>query len=561
MKMLLILAALAGPAGTDPFTDAVLLLSGASCMEELDGDEIERYRHYHEHPLDINNASPGRLEASGLFSRFQLVSLARYRKEYGDILSFTELSLVSGFDAESAGALRCFVLLSSRRPPGSREKEHIEGELMVRGASRKEYEADGQSDESSFGVKAYAGFGERGEIRLASRTSYNNPSFRLGTVSAAWYGRNVPFKVVAGNFAARFGQGLTQWSGFSLSSLNKVSAFRRNGSGLSATSSFSPDLLGLGGDIAAGPFVISAACSFNGGARPLGNICWTSDRMSAGITASSEKIGADIRAGFKDVGLFAEFSTLWSGGAAALAGAVWTPSYGNRLAFQARCFDPRFKKDYSGLAVCFENHWLDVSVDAAWHFVNRMAQYKAFAEISPSLEYGSLVLHPALRCSTRCRVEYPVPGASGVLSGDSWRTDLRGEIGAEMGRWLVNARYNLLWCRSRAWLWYVEPGYRTDEAGAYLRFTLFKVDSWDDRIYVYERDAPGSFNVPAYYGRGYSISAVASLKFGDRRFRHRADIRGSFISYPWNAAPKPSRLELKVQYTLCFYCRGKNGVR
>ena len=29
---------------------------------------------------------------------------------------------------------------------------------------------------------------------------------------------------------------------------------------------------------------------------------------------------------------------------------------------------------------------------------------------------------------------------------------------------------------------------------------------------VYERDVPGSFNVPAYYGRGYSLALYAGWK-------------------------------------------------
>ena len=45
-----------------------------------------------------------------------------------------------------------------------------------------------------------------------------------------------------------------------------------------------------------------------------------------------------------------------------------------------------------------------------------------------------------------------------------------------------------------------------------MRATVFGIDSWADRIYVYERDVPGSFSVPAYYGRGYALSLYAGWK-------------------------------------------------
>jgi len=35
-----------------------------------------------------------------------------------------------------------------------------------------------------------------------------------------------------------------------------------------------------------------------------------------------------------------------------------------------------------------------------------------------------------------------------------------------------------------------------------LRYALFQTDSYDARIYAYENDVPGSYSIPAYYGRG-----------------------------------------------------------
>lgn len=45
-----------------------------------------------------------------------------------------------------------------------------------------------------------------------------------------------------------------------------------------------------------------------------------------------------------------------------------------------------------------------------------------------------------------------------------------------------------------------------------LRLTFFCTDDWDSRIYCYEGGIPGTFSVPAYYGKGTGLHAVATYK-------------------------------------------------
>jgi len=109
-------------------------------------------------------------------------------------------------------------------------------------------------------------------------------------------------------------------------------------------------------------------------------------------------------------------------------------------------------------------------------------------------------------------------------------------------------------------------------AAMWLRAGLFKVDEWADRIYVYERDAPGTFSTVAYYGRGWEASLVGSLKIrnaladrggesgrvqgsdskrvGRQPVRHSLFLRGSVVMYPWNLSDKPGRWEVKVQWVM-----------
>lgn len=74
------------------------------------------------------------------------------------------------------------------------------------------------------------------------------------------------------------------------------------------------------------------------------------------------------------------------------------------------------------------------------------------------------------------------------------------------------------------------------------RFEMFKVDNWEDRIYVYEREAPGNFNVPSCYGRG----CRASLLLGWRGLY----LRASRTWYPW--IEKAPKTELRLQYSWRF---------
>ena len=109
----------------------------------------------------------------------------------------------------------------------------------------------------------------------------------------------------------------------------------------------------------------------------------------------------------------------------------------------------------------------------------------------------------------------------------------------------ASSRLNLLRCDGTALLGYLEGGYVRSAFTAYLRVGLFRVDDWDDRIYVYERDSPDSFTVPAFYGRGVWSSAVLSWK--PRRWL-RLYLRAALTEYPFmdEQKRKPGRAELKL---------------
>ena len=333
-------------------------------------------------------------------------------------------------------------------------------------------------------VKYAAELGDRAEFRWTSRTTYSEPEFRPGTFSAAYYGRRFLGKIVLGHFSARFGQGLALWSGFSMSGYSSAASFRKNGGGIAVTGSATPELLGVAADWNLGAFALTTAYSFSG-RRIIGNLTWTSRNLTLGATVTESAASVDWRLSLPDVGIFGELCSDYSGRFRGAGGLIWIPEYGRKFALQAR-----------------------------WH---------------------DAVLSPKLRWSGRLRPseEFPL------------RNDLRADLEAQWRGWTAAGRFNALWCENFGWLWYAQAGRRTEHFTLSVRGGIFRIDRWNDRIYVYQQDAPGNFNVPAFYGRGWNLSLYAAVHLGRH---HSIWLRLECVQYPWNLTPKQGRLECRLQY-------------
>jgi len=219
MKAFILLLALAG--GASWFKEVVLVISGATCFEELDSQALEQFEHLRDHPLDINAASGSRLLSCGLFSSFQVASLMDSRKRTGAVLSEEELSLIDGFNASYARAVAHFVVFRSGAPPGQRMKSRVSHDLTVRGSWRGGALTGG----GRYSLEAGDVFG----LNVAS----------TGTFSLCWNSRRLPLKLIAGDFNARFGQGVAMWNGFTMSGFPTVSSFRKNPGGIVAAGGYS----------------------------------------------------------------------------------------------------------------------------------------------------------------------------------------------------------------------------------------------------------------------------------------------------------------------------------
>ena len=636
------------------FEDAVLLLCGAGTLEELSEDEWERYRHLADHPLDLNACTRSAMLSSGLFSPFQAASVLDRRMRDGDILSYTELGYTDGFTPELARALSHFVVLRSRNPPGKPSMPQMHASLLLRTscsgsssvpAARAALQtaaahstsganstasgknpsaatssfASGKNDpfsgSAAFGIKTAISLEGRLDAFWSARKSYSDRTFGPGTISLAIYGKSIPGRILLGDYSARFGQGLLLWSGFSIAGFSSVQSFRRNASGLSASSSFTRTLHGIGLDLALGRSTISAVWSTpvqSTNPRLLAlnyNHIFRTSSTGATLLADPGRLYAasiDFRAGLPRLSLSGEFAfeLLPAPASAALApapasvaasasaapvsaasatpqpdspaaifvpagllSAVWTPSYGNRLAVLARYYPQNWSqlaasppstfstaKDEFGSAFLFQSARYTLSLDLARRLSEANWQYRLLASANLPFRLG-------LPGRTQRKVNSST-GIDGTISVRSlsrfrpsqslpFRQDLRCDLKLELNRLKLNTRCNLLWCRNFAMLGYIEPGFSDQSFSLWFRLTGYSVPSWDDRISTWERDIPGSFTVPARYGKGLALSCTSSLTIQRKRLRHRLNARLSYDVYS-RKETLTRKPELKLQYRMDF---------
>lgn len=641
------------------FEDAVLLLCGAGTLEELSEDEWERYRHLADHPLDLNACTRSAMLSSGLFSPFQAASLLDRRMRDGDILSYTELGYTDGFTPELARALSHFVVLRSRNPPGKPSVPQLHASLLLRtscsgsssvpaaraalqtaaahstsGANSTAFgknpsaatsnSASGKNDpfsgSAAFGIKTAISLEGRLDAFWSARKSYSDRTFGPGTISLAIYGKSIPGRILLGDYSARFGQGLLLWSGFSIAGFSSVQSFRRNASGLSASSSFARTLHGIGLDLALGRSTISAVWSTpvqSTNPRLLAlnyNHIFRTSSTGATLLADPGRLYAasiDFRAGLPRLSLSGEFAFELLPASAAVAAsaavpslaapavaasasvapvsaasatpqpdspaaifvpagllsAVWTPSYGNRLAVLARYYPQNWSqlaasppstfstaKDEFGSAFLFQSARYTLSLDLARRLSEANWQYRLLASANLPFRLG-------LPGRTQRKVNSST-GIDGTISVRSlsrfrpsqslpFRQDLRCDLKLELNRFKLNTRCNLLWCRNFAMLGYIEPGFSDQFFSLWFRLTGYSVPSWDDRISTWERDIPGSFTVPARYGKGLALSCTSSLTIQRKRLRHRLNARLSYDVYS-RKETLTRKPELKLQYRMDF---------
>lgn len=300
----------------------------------------------------------------------------------------------------------------------------------------------------------------------------------------------------------------------------------------------------------------------------------------SGPVFEAAKFSADAKFSVRGTVLFAETALdLTNKSIAATGGCRTRLSDALDMAVMARYYPPDYSAEYSGAArsgtKCSNEYGVSAALSHSfgkWMEINGKtgfgASEKRFygdvsidAAYSPEPKYGVDTSSIQIKLSAKENIRlFPFLSLTFRLSeryrsyGQPFRTDVRTDFKFSWPMWSCNLRLNLLHCENLSGLSYFETGYRSDRLSLWLRTGIFIVDDWDDRIYAYERDAPGNFNSPAYYGRGYWLALTSGWKIA-RGFK--LYFRGLFQDYPWlrpsEAERKPPKAEFKVQFVMDLY--------
>lgn len=570
------------PGTSDDGDDAILALCGASSVEELDEYEMERFRHFLNRPLEVNLESRSRLLSSGLLSQYQVASLLDYRLTSGDVLSVAELSAVDGFGETAARVLAPFVSFASSSPPGTASIGRLRSEnaATVRSALKTGNPASDPGCLLSWGGRFRSDISGRFCVAVSANGPYGarrgvpeNLSFHL-----AYSGIRHLDKLVIGDFSLRYGQGTALWDGFQLSSLGGTSALARNPTGIVPYWSFSggSSRRGVAAQMSFGRFLVSASISApylreamspqkSLREKSFGKIClvpavnaayfWRTGQVGftsylktvplAQMPGSRQRlveavIASDLRWCIKGTDIFSEFSCDFrSRRISAVAGTAFRAAPWLRLAFRAQYVGDKFGlcavgdwKAGSHSGVVGAETWCDTGTLAAPRLPRHQTRIRA--DWRWDFPYN---IYMKLRADWRHR-NWDVPS----------RLDARLDLTWDSRPWFAASRLECASCGGAGLLGYVEGGFRPAAFSLYVRFGLFRIDSRDERIWVYERDAQGSFNVPVFSGRGLWSSLYLSWKFC--RWG-KLDFRLSTTQYP-RISPGASdqskgRTEFKLQ--------------
>ena len=515
MKNFLIWILCFGAALSEGWEEAALLLSGASDAESLDESVWERFHILHERPLPLNLSGRSRLLSSGLFTAYQVASLMDYRSRHGDILSAEELALVDGFGRETAAALGHFVRFDSPTLPGApsadslRSRARMEGEFRTKGPGGK-YRVH-------FGENVSAGFAWRGPT----------PGF-----FGVYYGKDHLGKVAVGQFHARFGQGLALWTGFVLEDLLSPSSLVRKASGISPSWSYNGDttLRGVAADAAAGRFDVTVFAALEGLGGNAG-VSWRSGRAAVTLWwpeyGRRPRVAADLRCNPRGRQYFAEVACEPLQGAFAATGGMSAP-LGEHLkgAVMLKAVPSAYshKKSgmYGGAASLSFRAGRYVSLAGKTGFGASEIRWSGVLAgecyalpvpgTEPGRRMGRLKSLLQWQVSPSVRMQARLSGRWRNYSNEPSRAEGRLDALWEAGRWSAAVRVHGVRCGGWGLLSYAEGGWKGALLSVSLRGTVFSTGEWASRIYSYERDAPGNFNVPAYYGRGWALTGLCGLR-------------------------------------------------
>ena len=288
----------------DVLIEQILESMAPELSEDHDYSEIsERLNHYRRSPLNINLASKDQLHELFFISPVQVKSILSHREENGLFIDVLELQSVPGFDPQTLRWLLNFIVVI---PPGELKsvtfKKLItksEHDLMMRFGQVLEKQS-GFSSSNLVADGSYLG----SAVRMFTRYRYNYSnvlsaslnmekdageplSFSKGGRGFDFYSANISYrgngivrKVIAGDYALQFGQGLSMWAGAGFGKGANLSTIAKHDVGLRPYSSVNESLFMRG---IAGTFKLKAI-SFT----PF----YSGRRIDAGMAESGSEVSS-----------------------------------------------------------------------------------------------------------------------------------------------------------------------------------------------------------------------------------------------------------------------------
>lgn len=508
---------------------AAMLLGGAAAEEEIDQSLVDMLEARKGRPVRINANS---LRGSAILSDYQVAVIRDYRATAGDILSWEELSLLEGFTKADVEVLKPFLSLASSQLPGASDTLKIKAQALVRATLTS------------------AG----GKVKISGRNWRAGGAVRCADGFKKWdgtfYGEASPgnHRIVAGDYKIRFAEGLALWTGFSMDNLSTVDAFIKRAQGISPVWSFSSSSVqrGLAYEYNATRLRASAFASFDKtfGARAE----YLGRHFQAGLTAGTSAsaklmVSADAKLNLKGTLISGEVAYR-NGGFAGIMALKGSLGEYFRLGLQGRMIPVKYSGKKNG----------EYAGAAGLEFNNRKVLASLTTDAAllpiPYTDPGRFQLRMYGRALWQINDIWSLEGrvTERYRNYERPRTALRLHLSHIQGRWNANLRGEAVWCEKTGFLTYVEGGYKGEWLTAWLRVTGFLADKWNDRIYVYERDAPGSFSVPAYYGKGLSLSAVGNMKYRFKYFTLKFYARGAYTIKSGSKPAPAINLQLMLDF-------------
>jgi len=591
---------------------------------------LEYYRDLLDHPLNVNHAGRDDLARLSILGSWQIESIIAYRAEYGDLLSLNELFNIPGLDGKVISVLLPFLTVekksSSSFPPLSSLIKDARGQLLLKGKSIIEKQVGYTSiTKNEFEKKPDSRYlGPRGLLysqvkyessdRIKCALTFERDPGERGldykSINLALYKVGHLDRLMAGDFTARFGQGLVLWNSFSMNSYTEVKTIYKPEIGISPYNSTDENQSLRG---------VAATLEFS--------------RLRVTLLASKRSYDARVVDGeytsLLTTGLHNTTTTLGRKGAlgAALLGSNISYAGRNfRVSQTSAIF--RYSLPYGGrdsvfLArdVAMDGYQGNFSLEGYWvmqHFrlfgeaaADHMGSYAAIAGLlySPGSRFETGLL---LRDYSQ---DYRAPFAGPISRGSS----IGGERGARLSAVFYLGKYcrasasaefledyhNLTLTASRikeeissAELRYVNTegrhslrythtlrvssrfriagradyntvkgakngkGYHiaaeviykalSKRCDASMRIACFNTPLWDTRIYSYERDMLYNFSVPFYYGSGVrwyiNIHVVPARRFDLwLRISQTRYLDRDYIGEGTEYISSPCKSELKLQ--------------